>query len=119
MLVRQKLKLARLPHFSINGIDLRLNAATCLGHLARIHKNLDLGLVLPKLLPLKGDAAIGPLVEDALQDIRFFLRVQRVKSRYFNSYGPSALAQCHCFSEIACFFNVSSHSITIVCRAIR
>jgi len=33
-------------------------------------------LVLPKLLPLKGDAAIGPWVEDALEDIRFFLRVQ-------------------------------------------
>ncbi|MCL2824508.1 MAG: hypothetical protein FWD57_11000 [Polyangiaceae bacterium] len=54
----------------------RSNAATCLGHIARIHKNLDLDLVLPRLLPLKGDPAIGPWVEDALEDIRFFLRVQ-------------------------------------------
>ncbi len=57
-------------------VGVRSNAATCLGHIARIHKNLDLDLVLPKLLPLKGDPAIGPRVEDALEDIRFFLRVQ-------------------------------------------
>jgi len=57
-------------------VAVRSNAATCLGHIARIHKNLDLDLVLPKLLPLKGDAAIGPWVEDALEDIRFFLRIQ-------------------------------------------
>jgi hypothetical protein len=54
----------------------KTNAATCLGHIARIHKNLDLELVLPKLLPLKGDPTIGPRVEDALEDIRFFLCVQ-------------------------------------------
>jgi hypothetical protein len=57
-------------------VAVRSNAATCLGHIARIHKTLDLELVLPKLLPLKGDAAIRPWVEDALEDIRFFVRVQ-------------------------------------------
>jgi len=54
----------------------RSNAATCLGHIARIHKQLDIDLVLPKLLALRGDTAVGPWVEDALADIRFFLRVQ-------------------------------------------
>jgi hypothetical protein len=57
-------------------VAVRSNAATYLGHIARIHKSLDLDLVLPKLLPLKGDSAIGPWVEDALEDIRFFIRVQ-------------------------------------------
>lgn len=54
----------------------RSTAAICLGHIARIHKNLDLDLVLSKLLPLKADVAIRPSVEVALEDIRFFLRVQ-------------------------------------------
>jgi len=55
--------------------NVRWNAATCLGHVARIHRNLDLELVLPRLLVLKGDASIAPSVEEALADIRFFLRV--------------------------------------------
>lgn len=55
--------------------NIRWNAATCLGHIARIHRDLDLELVLPKLLALKGDPLIGSSVEDALGDIRFFLRV--------------------------------------------
>lgn len=54
----------------------RANAATCLGHIARIHKNLDLDVVLPKLSSLKGDVATRPWIEDALEDIHFFLRVQ-------------------------------------------
>jgi hypothetical protein len=57
-------------------LRVRSNAAICLGHIARIHRNLDLDVVLPKLLALKGDAAIAPWVEDALEDIHFFLRVQ-------------------------------------------
>jgi hypothetical protein len=55
--------------------NVRWNAATCLGHVARIHQILDLELVLPKLYLLKTDGAIGPCVEDALEDIRFFIRV--------------------------------------------
>jgi hypothetical protein len=55
--------------------NVRWNAAICLGHIARIHRNLDLELVLPKLLALKGDPSIASSVEEALEDIRFFLRV--------------------------------------------
>ena len=56
--------------------DVRWNAANGLGHIARIHRNLDLELVLPKLLALKEDPSIASSVEDALDDIRHFLRVQ-------------------------------------------
>ena len=48
-------------------------AAVCLGHLARIHRKLDLEVVLPKLQVLKDDPAVGSAVEDALADIRFYL----------------------------------------------
>jgi hypothetical protein len=51
----------------------RALAATCLGHLARIHKELDVELVLSKLAPLKNDPFVGSSVQDALDDIRLFL----------------------------------------------
>jgi hypothetical protein len=51
-------------------------AATCLGHLARIHKKLDIELVLSRLVPLKNDPSVGSSVQDALDDIRFFLKFQ-------------------------------------------
>jgi hypothetical protein len=51
-------------------------AATCLGHLARIHKELDIELVLSRLAPLKNDPLVGSSVQDALDDIRFFLKFQ-------------------------------------------
>jgi hypothetical protein len=51
-------------------------AATCLGHLARIHKELDIELVLSRLSPLKNDPLVGSSVQDALDDIRFFLKFQ-------------------------------------------
>ena len=54
----------------------RWNAVTCLGHLARIHKELDLQIVLPKLLPMKADSDIAPNIEDSLEDIKWYLRVQ-------------------------------------------
>jgi hypothetical protein len=51
-------------------------AATCLGHLARIHKQLDIELVLLALSPLKDDPLVGNRVQDALDDIRLFLKSQ-------------------------------------------
>ena len=63
--------LAHLDHreHSVRGLS-----ATCLGHLARIHKQLDLALVLPRLLLLKDDPEIGNSVQDALDDIAVFLQ---------------------------------------------
>src|SRR5882724_6172059 len=46
-------------------------AVTCLGHIARIHRKLDLETVLPVLKELAEDPAVT--TEDALDDIRMFI----------------------------------------------
>jgi hypothetical protein len=56
--------------------SVRRLSATCLGHIARIHKKLDLDIVLARLAPLKTDPLIGDSVQDALDDIKFFLKFQ-------------------------------------------
>jgi hypothetical protein len=56
--------------------NVRWVAATCLGHLARIHGQLDLELVLLRLSEMKTDPLVRPSVDDALEDIRFFLKFQ-------------------------------------------
>ena len=56
--------------------DMRWLAATCLGHVARIHHELDLEVVLPALSLAKRDMSIAFGVEDALEDIRFLLKFQ-------------------------------------------
>jgi len=48
-------------------------AVTCLGHVARIHRELDLERVLPVLNKLSRDSEVH--VEDALDDIRMFMKV--------------------------------------------
>jgi hypothetical protein len=53
--------------------DLAGTAAICLGHLARIHRTLDVDAVLPALLRHLNDPATGGTVEDALEDIDQFL----------------------------------------------
>ncbi len=47
-------------------------AATCLGHVARIHGRVDKQLVVPALQRLLTDPEIGGRAEDALGDIRMF-----------------------------------------------
>jgi len=54
----------------------RWNAATGLGHIARIHRQLDTDIVLPRLMALKADPSISSNVEDALADINWYLRLQ-------------------------------------------
>lgn len=53
----------------------RWNAAMCLGHIARIHKHLDAAIVIPTLQALKSDQSIGPSMQDALDDIKWYLRL--------------------------------------------
>jgi hypothetical protein len=53
--------------------DVRGLAATCLGHLARIHGTLDLDRVEPKLRELRKDPEVGGRAEDALDDIQQFM----------------------------------------------
>ena len=48
-------------------------AAISLGHLARIHRILDLEPVLRVLGDLSNDSEVAGIAEDALADIRFFI----------------------------------------------
>ncbi len=52
--------------------DVRGLAATCLGHLARIHGTVDKQLVVPALERLLMDPEIAGRAEDALADIKMF-----------------------------------------------
>ncbi|MFY1958364.1 HEAT repeat domain-containing protein [Achromobacter xylosoxidans] len=52
---------------------LRRLAATCLGHIARIHGQLDKEAVVPALRECLQDPEIVGKVEDALDDIRLFV----------------------------------------------
>jgi hypothetical protein len=55
---------------------IRRLAATCLGHLARIHRKLDLERVLSRLVAMREDREVSGTVQDALDDIRHFLKFQ-------------------------------------------
>lgn len=67
----QNLSLALIedPHSDLKG-----TAALALAHLARIHRTLDLDVVLPALERLKNDKNIGGRVEDALSDIEIYVK---------------------------------------------
>lgn len=54
----------------------RWNAATGLGYIARIHRKLDTEIVVPRLIALRADPEIASNVEDALDDIKLYLRFQ-------------------------------------------
>lgn len=56
--------------------NVRWVSATCFGHLARIHRQLDLELVLQRLVEMKSDLLVAAAAEDALEDIKFFLKFQ-------------------------------------------
>lgn len=51
----------------------RATAATCLGHVARLHRSLDLDVVLPRLMSLTKDEDIGGEAQDAIDDILTFI----------------------------------------------
>jgi hypothetical protein len=63
------LKLLDDPDSGLKG-----TAALALAHLARIHRALDLDVVLPALERLKSDRNIGGRVEDALSDIQIYVK---------------------------------------------
>ena len=48
-------------------------AITCLGHLARIHKQIDIQKVMPILEDLLEDEFLASRVEDSLDDINLFV----------------------------------------------
>lgn len=49
-------------------------AAISLGHLARLHGQLDLAIVMPELKKLAADSGTDGQAQDARDDIRTFLR---------------------------------------------
>jgi hypothetical protein len=61
--------------FARNDIaSVRQIAVTCLGHVARIHRKLDLEKVLPVLYELSHDPELQ--VGDALDDIQMFMNIE-------------------------------------------
>jgi hypothetical protein len=63
------LEFLRFPNEVVCG-----TAVTCLGHLARIHRHLDLIVVLPALQELLHVPTLAGKVEDAMDDISLFVR---------------------------------------------
>lgn len=53
--------------------DVRGLAATCLGHLARIHRQLDTAIVVPRLNEMLTDPDVKGTAQDALDDISLFI----------------------------------------------
>lgn len=49
-------------------------AATCLGHVARIHKMLDKDKVLAALRARASDSGVSGRISDAIDDIEMFVR---------------------------------------------
>ena len=56
----------------------RRNAATSLGHLARLHRQLDSSRVIPVLEKLKKDPEVASEAETALDDLTIFLRPRAI-----------------------------------------
>jgi hypothetical protein len=56
-------------------------AITCLGHIARIHRKLDLQIVLPALEIAKQNEKLAGRVGDALDDIHMFLPKRMFKKK--------------------------------------
>jgi len=55
--------------------EIRAFAITCLGHIARIHRTLDLEAVLPELERMRADReGVSIRIDDALDDISMFAR---------------------------------------------
>lgn len=63
---------------SSDSAEVRGLAATCLGHIARIHGRLDLDTVIPLLTRAKSDPVTGGRAEDALDDISTFIMDRRL-----------------------------------------
>jgi len=61
-----------LGFFKDENSDISGLAATCLGHIARVHHNLEKEKVITVLRSRLGDAKIAGRIEDALDDIEQF-----------------------------------------------
>jgi hypothetical protein len=88
-------------HFAKNDSwEVRAIAATCLGHLARIHKILDLEFVLPVLRDLLINPKTKEYADDALNDIMIFLPISKEEAEIaFASDDKDTI--CHALSKIS------------------
>lgn len=57
-----------------NDLNVKRLSIICLGHLARIHKQLDKEIVIPLLKKLQNNLNVRGVVEDTLDDIELFLQ---------------------------------------------
>jgi len=57
-------------------VEVQSTAILCLGHLARIHRALDLEKVVPLLIDLRKNPLLSGRVDDAMDDIEIFLGVK-------------------------------------------
>jgi HEAT repeat protein len=65
---------AALRYLEHPNADLRMTAALALGHLARLHGNLDTDRVVPALRKLLSDPITAGRASDALDDIEMFTK---------------------------------------------
>ena len=63
-----------LKALSDQRLEVRRAALLGFGHLARLHGQLDLEMVVPLLKQYLGDDVLGGTAEDALEDIATFVR---------------------------------------------
>ena len=61
-----------LEFLTSDDVDVSGLAATCLGHIARIHRTLDKARVIAALTNHLKDSRIAGRIEDALDDIEMF-----------------------------------------------
>src|SRR5262245_27843779 len=57
-------------------VEVQSTAILCLGHLARIHRALDMERVVPLLIELRKNPLLSSRVDDAMDDIEIFLEVK-------------------------------------------
>lgn len=88
------LSFASHPDASVRGI-----VATSFGHLARIHGQLDEGRVIPVLEKMMADRELAGQAEDALDDIRIFLK----KGKNPREAGPGTIVVTYDTKRISNF----------------
>lgn len=65
------IELSKSPDIDVAGL-----AITCLGHLARIHRTIELDKVLPVLNELRANRELAGRVDDALDDVEMYMDVE-------------------------------------------
>jgi hypothetical protein len=65
-----------LRFLDTSNLDLRWIATICLGHIGRIHGIIDWDVVVPRLESLLSDPEFSGIAEDALGDIKRFVKKQ-------------------------------------------